>query len=109
MPRVTLFPNEYDELLHVVPDAGQYARQDAWGWALDLPDGICGEVASSVERAVAQAEKDWLAQSREIWLTRPQLTEDEYARREAEHGASERRHRVLSRVLAALLDATSGA
>lgn len=105
MPLVTLFSNEYSELLTVCPSAEAVASRDANGnWRLDMPKGVQSRFAQEVEAAMTQTERHYQELGRQIWLTRPQITDDEFAKLDAQHGEAERRQRVLARVLAALLD-----
>ena len=106
MAGISLFPNEYRELLSVAPAAEQVAARDGLGnWAVEPPPTSLHEWTQQLERAVADAERSYQALGRRIWLTRPEISDEEFARLDAEHGAAERRVRVLARVLAAFLDA----
>ena len=105
MPLVTLFPNEYSELIAVCPSAEAVASRDANGnWRLDMPGGVRSRFAQEIEEAMTQTERHYHELGHQIWLTRPQITEDEFGKLDAQHGDAERRQRVLARVLAALLD-----
>ncbi|MCX6023701.1 MAG: hypothetical protein NTZ05_18610, partial [Chloroflexi bacterium] len=109
MAPISLFPNEYRELLRVASSAEAHAAADPLGnWEVAPPPGELRTLAAQLEQAVAQTERDYQALGRRIWLTRPEITDEEFARLDAEHGEAERRIRVLSRLLAAFLDAEAG-